>query len=309
MEKNSRIYVAGHKGLVGSAILDKLRGEGYINLVTKTHAELDLLDGRATAEFLEKEKPEYIFNAAAKVGGILANDTYPADFIFQNLVIQNNLIHGAYRVGAKKFLFLGSSCVYPRACPQPIKEDYLLTSELETTNKAYAIAKIAGIIECQSYNKQYGTNFISVMPTNVYGINDNFDLETSHVIPALIHKFHNAKVAGEEKVILWGTGAPRREFLYIDDLADACVFIMNHQDAPELLNIGTGTDITIKELAETLKNVSGFEGEIAWDHEKPDGTPRKLLDISLLRSLGWQHKTSLEDGLRKVYDYFEKNIA
>jgi len=308
MEKNSRIYIGGHKGLVGSAILRNLQASGYSNLITRSHEELDLLDVNATAEFFKKEKPEYVFDAAAKVGGILANDTYPAEFIYQNLAIQNNLIHNSYLGGVKKFLFLGSSCVYPRLCPQPIKEEYLLTSELEPTNKAYAIAKIAGIIECQSYNRQYGTNFISVMPTNVYGVNDNFDLKTSHVIPALIRKFHDAKVSKSPNVILWGTGAPRREFLFIDDLADACVFIMNQEKAQELLNIGTGVDITIKELAMMMKQVSGFEGEIVWDASKPDGTPRKLLDVSRLHSLGWQHKIELEDGVKMIYDYFVKNF-
>jgi len=309
MDKKSRIYIAGHRGLVGSAILRKLQLDGYKNLITRTHEELDLLDANATAGFFKKEKPEYVFDAAAKVGGILANDTYPADFIYQNLVIQNNLIHNSYLAGVKKLMFLGSSCAYPRLCPQPIKEEYLLTSELEPTNEAYAIAKIAGIIECQSYNRQYGTNFVAVMPTNVYGINDNFDFETSHVIPALIRKFHDAKVSKSENVTLWGTGAPRREFLHIDDLADAVVFIMNQEKIHELLNIGTGEDMTIKELAEMMKRISGFGGKIVWDTSKPDGTPQKLLDVSRLRALGWQHKVSLKKGLEMVYKYFAEKVA
>lgn len=309
MEKNSRIYVAGHRGLVGSAILRTLQKDGYENLIVRTHSELDLMDGRATADFFSKEKPEYVFAAAAKVGGILANDTYPAEFIYQNLVIQNNLIHNSYLTGVKKFLFLGSSCVYPRLCPQPIKEEYLLTGELESTNKPYAVAKIAGIIACQSYNRQYGTNFVSVMPTNVYGTNDNFDLGTSHVIPALVRKFHEAKVSRSDTVTLWGTGASRREFLYADDLADACVFVMNQENSPEILNIGTGVDITIKELAEVIKTVSGFEGKIEWDTAKPDGMPRRLLDVSRLHAFGWHHKIDLEDGLKMIYDYFGRNVA
>lgn len=307
MEKTSRIYVAGHRGLVGSAIFRNLQADGYKNLITRTHEELDLLDVMATAEFFKKEKPEYVFDAAAKVGGILANDTYPADFIYQNLIIQNNLIHNSYLNGVKKFLFLGSSCVYPRLCQQPIKEEYLLTSELEPTNKAYAIAKIAGIIECQSYNRQYGTNFISVMPANVYGPNDNFDPVTSHVIAALVRKFHEAKISKSDKVTIWGTGIPRREFLHTDDLADACMFIINQEDVPDLLNIGTGVDMTIKDLAETIKRISGFEGGIEWDASKPDGTPRKLLDVSRLHFLGWRHKIKLEQGAKEMYYYFVKH--
>jgi GDP-L-fucose synthase len=239
----------------------------------------------------------------------LANDTYPAEFIYENLVIQNNLIHNSYLNGVVKFLFLGSSCVYPRLSPQPIKEEYLLTGELESTNKAYAVAKIAGIVQCQSYNREYGTNFIAVMPTNVYGMNDNFDLKTSHVLPALIRKFHDAKVSKSDSVVLWGTGTPRREFLHIDDLADACVFIMNKENAPDLLNIGTGVDLTIKEVAEMIKNISGFEGEIVWDSTKPDGTPRKLLDVGLLHDFGWHHNIELEDGLKKFYEYFKSTVA
>src|SRR3989344_1515906 len=270
MEKNSRIYVAGHRGLVGSAILRKLQADGYTKLITKTREELDLLDFAATKEFFKNTKPEYLFRSAAKVGGTLANDTYPAEFISENLAIQNHLIRNCYAAGVKKLLFLGSSCVYPRACPQPIKEEYLLTSELEPTNKAYAVAKIAGIIECQSYNRQYGTNFISVMPTNVYGANDNFDPKTSHVLAALVRKFHEAKSSGSDEVRLWGTGAPRRELLNTDDLADACVFVMNKEDAPDILNIGTGMDLTVKEIAELIKKISGFKGTIKWDASKPD---------------------------------------
>lgn len=308
MQKDSRIYIAGHRGLVGSAILRRLQADGYTNIIVRTRDELDLLDAAKTAQFFKEQKPEYVFAAAAKVGGILANDIYSAEFIYENLVIQNNLIHNSYLTGVKKFLFLGSSCVYPRMAPQPIKEEYLLTGELESTNKAYAVAKIAGIIECESYNKQYGTNFISVMPTNVYGMNDNFDLKTSHVIPALIRKFYDAKLTKTD-VTLWGTGTPRREFLHIDDLADACVFLMVNENAPQLLNIGTGTDITIKELADMIKRISGFEGNIVWDSTKPDGTPRKLLDVSRLHGFGWQHKIELEDGLTRFYQYFTDVVA
>ncbi len=309
MEKNSRIYVAGHRGLVGSAILRKLQADGYTNVIAKTHEELDLLDAKATAYFFQKEKPEYVFDAAAKVGGILANDTYPAEFISENLAIQNNIIRNCHASGIKKLLFLGSSCVYPRACPQPIKEEYLMTDELEPTNKAYSIAKIAGIIECQSYNREYGTNFISVMPTNVYGMNDNFDPKTSHVLAAFVRKFHEAKVSGKGTVLLWGTGAPRRELLWVDDLADACVFIMNQKKSPDLINIGTGVDITIKDLAEMVKKISGFKGNIAWDASKPDGTPQKLLDVSRLHALGWRHGVELEQGARMIYDYFAENFT
>jgi GDP-L-fucose synthase len=309
MEKNSRIYVAGHGGLVGSAILRKLQANGYVNLITRTHEELDLLDSRATADFFKKEKPEYVFDAAAKVGGIFANNTYPADFIYENLTIQNNLIRQSYLNGVKRLLFLGSACVYPRTCPQPIKEEYLLTSELEPTNQPYAIAKIAGIIECQSYNRQYGTDFVAVMPTNVYGPNDNFDPKTSHVIAALIRKFYEAKAAKNDSVVLWGSGTPRREFLHTDDLADACVFVMNQKKAPDLLNIGTGVDMTIKDLAEMIKRISGFGGKIECDPSKPDGTPRRILDVSRLHALGWHHKVELEKGVRTLYDYFVENIA
>ncbi len=308
MNKDSKIYVAGHKGLVGSAITRKLQELGYTNLVFKTIDELDLLDQKATAEFFAAEKPEYVFLAAAKVGGIHANNEYPADFIYQNLQIQNNIIHNAYLNGTKKLLFLGSSCIYPRECPQPIKEEYLLSGPLEKTNDAYAIAKIAGIKMCQSYNKQFGTKFISVMPTNQYGPNDNFDLESSHVLPALLRKLHDAKISNAKEVVMWGTGSPKREFLHVDDTADACIYLMETYDSNEIVNIGTGEDITIKELAEMIKEIVGFEGEIVNDTTKPDGTPRKLLDVSRLHSLGWKHKIPLKDGIKMTYDWFLENV-
>lgn len=308
MEKNSKIYIAGHKGLVGSAILRKLENQSYTNLVFKTREELNLLDVSKVADFFKEEKPEYVFDAAAKVGGILANNTFSADFIYENLTIQDNIIHNSYLSGVKKLLFLGSACVYPKNCPQPIKEEYLLSGYLEPTNDAYAIAKIAGIKMCQSYNKQYGTNFISVMPTNLYGPNDNFDLNNSHVLPALIRKFYEAKINNLEKVVLWGTGAPRREFLYVDDLADACVFLMNNYNDSEIINIGIGTDISIKELAEMIKKIVGFEGYIEWDLSKPDGTPVRILDNSRLQSFGWKYKIELEDGLNKTYARFKDNF-
>ncbi len=307
MKKNSKIYVAGHRGLVGSAIIRSLVKQGYNNLVTKTRQELDLLDSVAVANFFQKEKPEYVFLAAAKVGGILANNTYPANFIYENLTIQNNIIHNAYLNKVKKLLFLGSSCIYPKFAKQPIKEEYLLSGKLEPTNKAYAIAKIAGIIMCESYNKQYNTNFISVMPTNLYGPNDNFDLKNSHVVPALIRKFHEAKINNKNKVVLWGTGCPRREFLYVDDLAEACIFLMNNYNESEIINIGTGKDISIKELAGIIKNVVGFEGKIVWDTSKPDGTPRKLLDVSRLNKLGWKYKVSLKKGIELTYNWYKNN--
>lgn len=307
MEKNSKIYVAGHKGLVGSAITRRLQAEGYSNLIFRTFEELDLMDQVATAKFFETEKPEYVFLAAAKVGGIKANDDFRADFIYQNLQVQNNVIYNAYKNGVKKLLFLGSSCIYPRDCPQPIKEEYFMTGPLEKTNDAYAIAKIAGIKMCESFNKQYGTKFISVMPTNLYGPNDNFDLESSHVLPALIRKFHDAKTQNKNEVVMWGTGKARREFLYVNDLADACVYLINNYSESEIVNIGTGEDIEIAELANLIKEIVGFEGQIAKDLNKPDGTPRKLLDVSKLHSLGWKHKTSLEDGIKKTYDWFLEN--
>ncbi|MCL5017610.1 MAG: GDP-L-fucose synthase [Patescibacteria group bacterium] len=305
MNKNAKIYIAGHMGLVGSAIVRELKKQGYANLVYKTRKELDLLDPVAVSKFFAEEKPEYIFLAAAKVGGIMANKNYPADFIYENLTIQMNIINNSYLNKAKKLLFLGSSCIYPRMCPQPIKEEYLLTSELEPSNKAYAVAKIAGIVACQSYNQQYGTNFISVMPTNLYGPNDNFDLETSHVLPAMIRKFHDAKVNNKSEMTLWGTGVAQREFLHVDDLANACVFLMNNYNDSEIVNIGTGEDLSIKELAKMIKDVVGYKGKINWDSTKPDGTPRKLLDVSKLNNLGWKYKIKLSDGLKTTYEYFK----
>lgn len=304
MEKNSKIYVAGHRGLAGSAIVRKLQSEGYPNLILRTHKELDLEIQKDVHEFFEKERPEYVFLAAAKVGGILANNTYPADFIYNNLIIEANVIHAAYKYGVKKLIFLGSSCIYPKYAPQPMKEEYLLTGELEPTNEPYAVAKIAGIKLCQSYNRQYGTNFLSVMPTNLYGINDNFDLETSHVLPALIRKFHEAKQNAEKNVTVWGTGSPKREFLYVDDLADACVFLMNNYNGSEIVNIGTGEDVTIRELAETIRDATGFDGGIEWDTAKPDGTPRKLLDVSKLQGHGWKSKVGLKAGITETYKWY-----
>ncbi len=311
--QDSRIYVAGHRGLVGSAIVRCLQSKGYGNLLLKTRRELDLEIQRDVEDFFERERPEYVFLAAAKVGGILANATYPADFIYSNLIIEANVIHAAYKYDAEKLLFLGSSCIYPKFAPQPMKEDYLLTGELEPTNEPYAVAKIAGIKLCQSFNRQYETKFMSVMPTNVYGPNDNFDLEKSHVMPGMIRKFHEAKVAMEKgrphPVVLWGTGSPYREFLYVDDLADACMFLMERYDGSEPINIGTGEDITIRELAEMVGRVVGFEGEIAWDKTKPDGTPRKLLDVGRLKSLGWQPKVDLEEGIRKTYEWYLTSLS
>ncbi len=307
MDKGAKIYVAGHAGLVGSAIVRELNKNGYNNIVTKTREELDLTRQDLVENFFTKEKPEYVFLAAAKVGGILANDTYSADFIRDNLIIETNIIDSTYKNGVKKLLFLGSACVYPKVTPQPIKEEYLLTGELEPTNKAYALAKIAGIVMCQSYNKQYGTNFISVMPTNLYGEGDNFDLQSSHVIPAMIRKFHEAKVKGEKEVILWGSGSPTREFLYVDDLASACVFLMNHYDDSEIINIGVGEDLSILELANVVKKVVGYEGQIVWDKSRPDGTPKRLLDVSKIKALGWKPEISLADGLRKTYEWYKEN--
>ena len=309
MQKQNKIYVAGHRGLVGSAIVRVLQAQGYNNLILRAHKELDLLDQKTVTDFFQKEKPEYIFLAAAKVGGILANKTYPADFIYQNLQVQNNVIHNSYLHGVRKLLFLGSSCIYPRNCPQPIKEEYLLTGPLEPTNEPYAIAKIAGIKMCQSYNRQYGANFISVMPTNLYGPNDNFDLENSHVLPALIRKFHEAKINNQNEVVVWGTGAAKREFLHVDDLAEACVFLMNNYDSSEIINIGAGEDVTIKELAEMIKEVIGFTGDIMWDATKPDGTPRKLLDVSKLHNLGWKHRINLGEGLKMAYEWYHAYIS
>lgn len=308
VEKDSKIFVAGHRGLVGSAILRYLEKENFKNIITKTHAELDLTDADAVRHFFDTERPEYVFLAAAKVGGIAANNKYPAEFIAQNLSIENNVIHNAYVSGVKKLLFLGSSCIYPRECPQPIREDYFLSGKLEPTNEAYAIAKIAGIVMCQSYNKQYGTNFISLMPTNLYGPHDNFDLENSHVLPAMIRKFHESR-QNYNPVKLWGTGTVRREFLHVDDLADACIFLMNNYNDSSIINVGSGTDITIAELAESIKNITHFEGTIEWDSSKPDGTPRKLLDTSKIHNLGWNPKISLENGLETTYAWFIENYS
>jgi len=309
MNKSSRVYVAGHRGLVGSAIVKKLESEGYTNLVVRTSKELDLTRQAAVETFFEKEKPEYVFLAAAKVGGILANNTYPADFIYDNIMIQTNIIHASSQNNVRKLLFLGSSCIYPKHAPQPMREEYLLTGVLEPTNEPYAIAKIAGIKMCQAFNRQYATNFISVMPTNLYGPFDNFDLETSHVLPALMRKFHEAKVAMQQAkpVVLWGTGTPKREFLYIDDLADACVFLMKRYDGSEIVNIGVGEDISISELAALIKEIVAYEGDVIYDASKPDGTPRKLLDVSRLHSLGWKAKTGLREGIAKTYEWYAQH--
>ncbi len=307
MEKNDKIYIAGHSGLVGSAIFRRLEAEGYKNLLTRTHKELDLTRQEAVEAFFAKERPDYVFLAAAKVGGIHANNTQGGAFIYENLMVQSNVIHAAYRQGVKKLLFLGSSCIYPKLAPQPLKEEYLLSGLLEPTNEPYAVAKIAGIKMCEAYNRQYGTSFMSVMPTNLYGPNDNFDLETSHVLPALIRKIHDAKVSGLKEVILWGTGKARREFLYVDDLAEACVFLMRKYDAATLggiVNIGCGKDQTIAELAQTIAEVIGYTGKFSYDTTKPDGTPQKLLDISRVNRLGWTPRTSLTDGLRKTYEWY-----
>jgi GDP-L-fucose synthase len=333
LSPQSRIYVAGHTGLVGSALMRRLQKAGYSNLLTRPHRELDLTDQRATEAFFREERAEYVFLAAAKAGGIYANNTYPAEFIQQNLAIQTNVIHEAWRAGVKRLLFLGSSCIYPRDCPQPIKEEYLLTGPLEPTNRAYALAKIAGIEMCWSYNRQYGTQFLAVMPTNLYGPSDNYDLQKSHVIPALIRKMHEAKVRGDKEVVVWGTGAPHREFLYSDDLADACVFLMNLPDdvfssvlspkssvrgsnklpitnnqSPPLINIGYGEDLTIRELVSVVKDVVGYQGNVAWDHTKPNGTPRKLLDVSCLSGRGWKPHTSLREGMKKAYEDYLSRI-
>jgi GDP-L-fucose synthase len=311
VKKNSRIYVAGHTGLVGSSIVRKLQWEGYCHLVLRSHQELDLTRQAEVEAFFKKEEPEYVFLAAAKVGGILANNTCPAEFIYENLLIETNVIHHAYTAGVKKLLFLGSSCIYPRDCPQPMREEYLLSGKLEPTNEPYAIAKIAGIKMCQSYNRQYGKRFISVMPTNLYGPGDNFDLEISHVLPALIRKFHEAKVSDESQVTsdektmtIWGTGTPRREFLHVDDLADACVFLMNHYEDSEIINIGVGKDISISELGGLIKEIIGFTGTIHYDRSMPDGTPRKLLDVSKLQALGWRPKISLRQGIEMTYRWY-----
>ena len=308
---NSKIYVAGHKGLVGSAILRELNKLGYKNIIYRTHKELDLTDQKAVNNFFESEKPEYVFLAAAKVGGIYANNTYPAEFIYSNLIIQSNIIHASYLHGVKKLLFLGSSCIYPRACPQPIREEYLLSSELEPTNRPYALAKISGLEMCQSYNRQYGTRFISCMPTNLYGPNDNFDLNNSHVIPGLIAKFCLAKKENKSEVICWGTGQAKREFLYVDDFAEAAVFLMKNYNSYQnnsWINVGTGEDVTIKELIFLIKDIVGFEGKVVFDSSKPDGTPRKLLDVTKINNLGWKSKTPLKEGLKKAIDWYNENI-
>lgn len=308
MNKNSKIYIAGHKGLVGSAIVRNLSKQGYSNLILRTSKELDLTNQTDVNHFFEIEKPDYVFLAAAKVGGIYANDIYPADFIRINLQIQTNVIDAAYKNKAKKLLFLGSSCIYPKFSPQPIKEEYLLTGELEPTNEWYAIAKIAGIKMCRAYKKQYGFNAISLMPTNLYGPGDNFNLENSHVLPALIRKFHDAKINNLEEAEVWGTGKPKREFLHVDDMADASVYLMNNYDGIDFVNVGVGEDVSIKELAETVKEVTGFKGELKFDVSKPDGTPRKLLDISKLKNTGWEANTNLKNGILSSYKWFLDNL-
>jgi len=301
MEKNSKIYIAGHSGMVGSAIERKLQKEGYSNFILRSSKELDLRNQSEVTQFFNKEKPDYVFLAAAKVGGIVANNAYRAEFLYDNLMIQSNIIHNAYLCGVKKLMFLGSSCIYPKMAPQPLKEDYLLTGPLEYTNEPYAIAKIAGIKMCDAYRDQYGCNFISVMPTNLYGPNDNYDLTTSHVLPALLRKIHEAKEKGDDTVVVWGTGKPLREFLHVDDLADACYFLMEHYNEPGLVNIGVGKDISIAELAELIKAIAGYKGEIVFDSGKPDGTPRKLMDVSKLNNLGWKAKIDLKEGITGVY--------
>jgi len=308
LEKNAKIYIAGHRGMVGSAIYRKLVKEGYSTIVTRTSSELDLRDLQAVTDFFDLEKPDYVFLAAAKVGGIIANNTYRADFLYENLAIQNNVIHQAYKHDVKKLMFLGSSCIYPKMAPQPLKEEYLLTGLLEETNEPYAIAKIAGIKMCDAYRAQYDCNFISVMPTNLYGFNDNYHPQNSHVLPALIRKFHEAKENGTSEVTVWGSGSPMREFLFADDLAEACYFLMENYNEPNLINIGTGEDLTIKDLALLIKKVVGFEGTLTFDSTKPDGTPRKLMDVSKLHQLGWKHKVELEEGIALAYqDFIAKN--
>ena len=325
MDKQAKIYVAGHRGLVGSAIVRKLNSDGCTNLLLATSSELDLRNQPAVGEFFAREKPDYVFLAAAKVGGIVANNSYPAEFIHDNLMIQTNIIHNSRKTGVKRLLFLGSTCIYPRLAHQPLKEEYLMTGPLEPTNEAYAIAKIAGITMCRSYNRQYGTSFLAAMPTNLYGPNDNFDLETSHVLPALIRKFHEAKAgtgdSGQgtgEKVVIWGTGTPMREFLHVDDLADACLFLMNlpeekyqslvtSHESPALINIGTGEEVSIRELALLIKKVVGFAGELIFDSSRPDGTPRKLCDVTRIHDLGWRHRIGLKDGLKETYRWYVKN--
>lgn len=307
MDKTAKIYVAGHRGLVGSAVLRALQAQGYNNLVMATHKELDLTRQAAVEDFFAQHKPDHVILSAAKVGGIQANNTYRGEFLYDNLMIEANVIHSAYQHGVKKLLFLGSSCIYPKLCPQPMSEDSLLTGPLEPTNEPYAIAKIAGLKMCENYSRQYGVNYISAMPTNLYGINDNFDLANSHVLPALMRKFHEAKLAGQPSVTVWGTGTPLREFLYVDDLADALLFLMQNYDGTEFVNVGTGQEVSIKELAMTIKAVVGFEGELVFDTTKPDGTPRKLQNTSKLDALGWQAKTSFKDGVEQTYRWFVEN--
>ena len=310
MEKNAKIYIAGHRGMVGSAIHRKLEKEGFTNIITRGSKELDLRSQQQVSDFFAEERPDYVFLAAAKVGGIVANNTYRGEFLYDNLMIQNNIIHNAYLTGVKKLMFLGSSCIYPKLAPQPLKEEYLLTGLLEETNEPYAIAKIAGIKMCDAYRAQYGCNFISVMPTNLYGYNDNYHPQNSHVLPALIRKFHEAKVNAQDKVTIWGTGSPYREFLFADDLADACFYLMETYDEPSLVNIGTGEDISIKDLALLIKGIVGFEGELEFDTSKPDGTPKKLMDVSKLHAAGWKHKVQLEEGIRLAYqDFLNKEEA
>ena len=307
MELNSKIYVAGHRGLVGSAIVRNLEAKGYKNIIFRTHKELDLTNQADVQAFFKEEQPEYVILAAAKVGGIHANNTYPADFIYDNLMIQNNVIKAAHDYKVKKLLFLGSTCIYPKMAPQPIREEYLLTGALEETNEAYAVAKIAGLEMCKFFKRQYGDNFISCMPTNLYGPNDNFDLKSSHVLPALIRKFHEAKVNGSDTVEVWGTGTPLREFIYVDDMADACVFLMENYDGEQHVNIGTGEEVSIRQLAETVKEVVGFEGDLVFNTDMPDGTPRKLTTVDKLHGLGWKHKVSLNEGIRLAYEWFLEN--
>ncbi|HSQ45210.1 MAG TPA: GDP-L-fucose synthase [Ginsengibacter sp.] len=304
MNTTDKIYVAGHRGMVGSAIVRKLRSDGFNNIIEKTSSELDLRNQESVNKFFENNKPDYVFLAAAKVGGIMANNTYKAEFLYDNLMIESNIIQAAYKNEVKKLLFLGSSCIYPKLAPQPLKEEYLLSGLLEATNEPYAIAKIAGIKLCEYYREQFGCNYISLMPTNLYGPNDNYDLQNSHVLPALIRKFHTAKISNTPSITLWGTGSPKREFLYVDDLANACLHLMQHYNEKQFLNIGTGEDLTIKELAELIKNIVGYDGEITWDTTKPDGTPRKLMDVSKAHSLGWTHEISLEEGIKKTYANF-----
>jgi GDP-L-fucose synthase len=309
MLKDSKIYVAGHNGMVGAAITRNLISRGYTNIIGRSHSKLDLTDQKAVREFFEAEKPEYVFLAAAKVGGIHANNVYPADFIMTNLQIQCNIIDSAYKSGVKKLIFLGSSCIYPKLCPQPIKEEYLLTGSLEPTNEAYALAKISGLKMCQFYNRQYGTDYISVMPTNLYGSHDNFELSNSHVLPALMRKFHEARIGDAQEVEVWGTGRALREFLHVDDMADACVYLMETYSGDDFINVGTGNDVSIGELADIIGKAVGYKGRIVFNTSKPDGTPRKLLDVSRLEALGWKYGIGLEDGIRKTYEWFLKNEA